>query len=206
MSERNLVRTKSSITREDREKLLGQRGAVIWLTGLSGSGKSTLSLALEKWLINRKKLTYILDGDAVRMGLSKDLGFSHDDRIENIRRIAELANLFADCGAICITAFISPFRDSRQLARTIVGKKNFFIIYLSTPLAVCEERDPKGLYSRARRGDISEFTGISSPYEEPVDPDLSLDTGKYDVDTCLKKIIELLVDSKIIPADVVKGS
>ena len=202
MSERNLVRTKSSITREDRERLLGQRGAVVWFTGLSGAGKSTLSLALESFLISRKKLTYILDGDTVRLGLSKDLGFSHEDRVENIRRIGELANLFADCGAICITAFISPFRDSRQLARTIIGEKNFFIIYLSTPLAVCEERDPKGLYSKARRGDIAEFTGISSPYEEPQDPDLSLNTGELDVDSCLKKIIELLVNNGVIPVDV----
>ena len=202
MSERNLFRTKSLVTKEDREKLLGQRGAVIWFTGLSGAGKSTLSLALESWLISRKKLTYILDGDTVRLGLSRDLGFSHEDRIENIRRIGELANLFADCGAICITAFISPFRDSRQLARTIIGAKNYFIIYLSTPLAVCEERDPKGLYSKARSGAIPEFTGISSPYEEPLDPDLSLNTGELDVDSCLKKIVELLINSGVIPEDV----
>ena len=203
MEERNLFRTKSFVTRDDREKLLKQRGAVIWFTGLSGSGKSTLSLALEKWLISRGKLTYILDGDTVRLGLSKDLGFSQSDRMENIRRIAELANLFADCGVICITAFISPFRNARESARTTIGEKNFFSIYLSTPLSICEKRDPKGLYSRARSGDIQEFTGISSPYEEPLNPNLSLNTGEHDVDKCLKKIIDLLVNSSVIPAEVV---
>ena len=199
MADRNLFKTKSSVTRDDRESLLGQRGAVVWFTGLSGAGKSTLSLALEEWLIKRRKLTYLLDGDTVRLGLNKDLGFSQDDRVENIRRIAELANLFADCGVICITAFISPFRNSRESAKTVIGEKNFFIIYLSTPLEVCEERDPKGLYSRARRGDIPNFTGISSPYEEPLNPDLSLDTSLYDVDSCLDKIIKLLVTTGVLP-------
>ena len=203
MTTENLFSTKSTISRNDRELLLGQRGAVIWFTGLSGAGKSTLSLALEKWLISKRKLTYLLDGDAVRLGLNKDLGFSQKDRVENIRRIAELAHLFADCGVICITAFISPFRNSRQSARSVIGEKNFFIVYLSTPLEVCEKRDTKGLYSRARNGEIADFTGISSPYEEPMNPDLTLNTGEHDIDTCLNSIIKLLINSGVIPREVI---
>jgi len=166
-----------SITRADREKQNGHRGKVIWLTGLSGSGKSTLANALEKELHARGKRTYILDGDNIRQGLNKDLGFTEADRVENIRRVAEVARLMLDAGLIVMTAFISPFRREREMARELIGSENFLEVYVSTPLAVCEQRDVKGLYKKARQGLIPNFTGVNSPYEAPPQPDITV-TGE----------------------------
>ena len=180
------------IAREDREALLGQRGQTIWLTGLSASGKSTLSFALEHELLQRRRPCYVLDGDNLRHGISRDLGFSHADRSENIRRVAEISRLMNDAGLIVISAFISPYRDDREAARAIIGADRFIEVYLSTPLSVCESRDPKGLYQRARAGSVAEFTGISSPYEAPQAPALVLDTSLLEVRACVERMVRLL--------------
>ena len=177
----NLVEHKHKVTKEDRQKLLKQKSPVIWLTGLSGSGKSTIANELAIKLQEKGKLAYILDGDNVRMGLNKDLGFSDDDRKENIRRIAEVAKLLSDAGVIVITAFISPFREERERAKDIIGRDNFLEVYVKADLEVCEERDPKGLYKKARSGEIPMFTGIDSPYEEPINPDILTRTDKQDI-------------------------
>lgn len=168
----NVHRQALSMTREDRERLNGHKGKVIWLTGLSGSGKSTIANTLEKELHALGKRTYVLDGDNVRQGLNKDLGFTDADRVENIRRAAEVARLMLDAGLIVIAAFISPFRAERQMARELIGENNFIEVYVDTPLAVCEQRDPKGLYKKARRGQLPNMTGIGSAYEPPAQPDL----------------------------------
>lgn len=168
----NVHRQALSITREDRERLNGHKGKVIWFTGLSGSGKSTIANALEKELHSQGKRTYILDGDNVRQGLNKDLGFTDADRVENIRRVAEVAKLMMDAGLIVMTAFISPFRAERQMARELIGKENFIEVFMDTPLELCEQRDPKGLYKKARNGQLPNMTGINSPYERPENPDL----------------------------------
>ena len=165
------------MTRADKEKLLGQRGVMIWFTGLSGSGKSTVALGVERELHKRGVLCRILDGDNIRSGINKNLGFSADDRKENIRRIAEVGKLFVDTGIVTLAAFISPTNESRQMAAGIIGMEDFKEVYISTPLEVCEKRDVKGLYARARRGDIQNFTGISAPFEVPENPALSLDTS-----------------------------
>lgn len=177
----NLFKVTQKVTREEREILLKQVGKTIWLTGLSGSGKSTIANELASKLHNEGKLVYILDGDNVRMGLNKDLGFSDDDRKENIRRIAETANLMTDLGAIVITAFISPFENERQMAKDIIGKGNFIEVYVKADLEVCESRDPKGLYKKARAGEIPMFTGIDSPYEEPTNPDMFIKTDMMSI-------------------------
>jgi bifunctional enzyme CysN/CysC len=168
----NVHRQALSVTREARERLNGHPGKVIWFTGLSGSGKSTLANALEKELHAQGKRTYILDGDNIRQGLNKDLGFTDANRVENIRRVAEVAKLMMDAGLIVITAFISPFRAEREMARELIGPDSFIEVFVDTPLSVCEERDPKGLYKKARAGLIPNMTGISSPYECPENPDL----------------------------------
>lgn len=170
------------IERQDKEILLNQKGIVIWLTGLSASGKTTLALALENKLYNEGFLTQILDGDIVRKGLCSNLGYNNSDRSENIRRIAEVSKLFCLSGIITISAFISPTVEIREIARKIIGAADFFEVHLSTPLEECEKRDPKGLYKKARNGEINEFTGISSPYEPPVSPDLNIDTTKITVE------------------------
>ena len=180
----NLVEHKHKVTKEDRQKLLKQKSPVIWLTGLSGSGKSTIANELAIKLQQTGKLTYILDGDNVRMGLNKDLGFSDDDRKENIRRIAEVAKLLSDSGVIVITAFISPFREEREKAKEIIGRDNFIEVYVKADLDVCEERDPKGLYKKARAGEIPMFTGIDSPYEEPKDADIFIKTDLMSIEEC----------------------
>lgn len=172
----NLHRQALSITREDRERLNGHQCKVIWFTGLSGSGKSTIANTLEKELHAQGKRTYILDGDNVRQGLNKDLGFTDADRVENIRRVAEVARLMLDAGLIVIAAFISPFRVERQMARELIGEDNFIEVFVDTPLAVCEQRDPKGLYKKARQGQLPNMTGISSPYEPPAQPDLVINS------------------------------
>ena len=189
---RNLFKVTQRVSKEEREDLLKQRGKTIWLTGLSGSGKSTIANELAVKLHNEGKLVYVLDGDNIRMGINKDLGFSVNDRKENIRRIAEVANLMTDLGAIVITAFISPFENERQIAKDIIGKDNFTEVYIKAPLDVCEERDPKGLYRKARAGEIPMFTGIDSPYEEPINPDMFIKTDKMSVEDSVEFIYENL--------------
>lgn len=173
----------------ERVNLYKQRPATLWLTGYSGAGKSTLAFALESHLIALGHAAYVLDGDNVRHGLNRDLGFSHDDRTENIRRVAEVANLFNDAGIIVITAFISPYRADRQIARSIIGAERFIESWLSTDLQTCEQRDPKGLYVKARAGQIVEFTGISAPYEIPESPELTIDAGHAQLDTCIAQVM-----------------
>ena len=183
----------ASVTRQDRQKLNGHSGTILWFTGLSGSGKSTLAHAVEEKLYQRQCRTTVLDGDNVRHGLCGDLSFSGEDRTENIRRIGKVACLFVDAGMIVLTAFISPFRIDRQRVRMMVTKAEDFIeIYCDCPLEICEQRDIKGLYQRARKGEIADFTGISSPYEAPANADLIVDTGTAAVDQCVKQVIEFL--------------
>lgn len=199
MKNRFIVRHAGHITAADRAQLLRQRPATVWLTGLSGAGKSTLAFALERHLIVHGQACYVLDGDNVRHGLNKDLGFSHESRTENIRRIAEVAHLMNDAGLIVIAAFISPYLEDREMARRIVGEDRFVEIHLCTPLSVCEERDPKGMYKRAKAGEIALFTGVSAPYEAPVAAALSLDTSTMGVAACIERIAEVLsphVDGK----------
>lgn len=189
---KNIISQNFLITQKERVEILKQKPQVIWLTGLSGSGKSTIANELASKLHNEGKLAYILDGDNVRMGLNKDLSFSDDDRKENIRRIAEVANLMIDLGAIVITAFISPFENERQMAKDIIGKDNFIEVYVRAPLEVCEERDPKGLYKKARTGEITMFTGIDSPYEEPKNPNMFIKTDKMSVEDSVEFIYKNL--------------
>jgi len=177
-----------SISRADREQLGGHPGKVIWFTGLSGSGKSTIANALEVALHAQRKRTYLLDGDNVRQGLSKDLGFTEADRVENIRRIAEVAKLMLDAGLMVMTAFISPFRQEREMARELIGPANFIEVYISTSLAACEQRDVKGLYKKARNGQLPNMTGISSPYEPPLAPQVTLDGGNTSVEECVRHL------------------
>ncbi len=188
----NIVHQPSLVAARDRSRLLGQQGAVIWLTGLSGSGKSTIAYHLERRLTADRHFTYVLDGDNVRHGLSSDLGFSHEDRTENIRRVSEVAALFADAGVLCLTSFISPYVSDRALARERVPAGKFIEVFLDVPVEVCERRDPKGLYKKARRGEIRDFTGISAPYERPTEAELSLDTDALDLDACVSTIIAYL--------------
>lgn len=180
------------LTRADKESLLGQHGVMLWFTGLSGSGKSTVAVALERELHRRGLLCRLLDGDNIRSGINAGLGFSEEDRRENIRRIAEVGKLFVDTGIITVASFVSPTRELRDLARNIVGEADFREIYVSTPLAECERRDVKGLYARARRGEIKDFTGISAPFEAPAHPDLSLDTSRLSVEESVARIVALL--------------
>ena len=181
-----------SITKELREKMNGHKGQVLWLTGLSGSGKSTIANALEKQLYAEGKKTYVLDGDNIRHGLNKDLGFADKDRVENIRRVAEVAKLMCDAGLIVITAFISPFRTEREMARSLFQSDEFKEIFISTPLKIAEQRDPKGLYKKARSGEIPNFTGINSPYEKPIKPELTIDTSKTSITQSVKKILGII--------------
>ncbi|MNN29381.1 Adenylyl-sulfate kinase [compost metagenome] len=175
-----------------REKFLGQKPVTVWLTGLSGSGKSTLAFALEKALLDRHKLAYTLDGDNIRHGLCRDLGFSANDRSENIRRIAEVAHLMNDAGLIVISSFISPYREDREMACNVIGRERFIEVHVSTPLEACEQRDPKGLYRKARAGELPDFTGISAPYEAPHSAALHLDTSQLSVEDCLAPLLKLL--------------
>ena len=178
------------LSRQDKEQLLGQRGLMIWFTGLSGSGKSTVAIALERELHKRGLLCRILDGDNIRCGINNNLGFSPADRVENIRRIAEVGKLFVDTGIITIAAFISPNNDMREMAAKIIGKDNFVEVYISTPIEVCEQRDVKGLYAKARRGEIKDFTGVSAPFEAPQSPDLELDTSSLSLEESVNSLLK----------------
>lgn len=189
----NIVWQEGHTARHERQRLLGQLPLTIWLTGLSAAGKSTLGFLLERELIDAGHPCYVLDGDNVRHGLSRDLGFSDSDRTENIRRIAEVAKLMNDAGLIVITAFISPLRSDREMARTIIGDEQYREVYVSTSIEVCESRDPKGLYKKARAGLVKDFTGISAPYETPLNPALNLDTGVMSQEACLKSLMGLVV-------------
>lgn len=181
------------LTRADKEELLKQHSVMIWFTGLSGSGKSTIAIALERELQKRGLLCRILDGDNIRSGINNNLGFSVEDRVENIRRIAEIGKLFVDTGIITLAAFISPNNDIREMAANIIGKEDFMEIYVSTPIEECERRDVKGLYAKARKGEIKNFTGISAPFEAPEHPALSLDTSKLSVEESVNKLLDLIL-------------
>ena len=181
------------MTRQDKESLLGQRGIMIWFTGLSGSGKSTVAMGVERELHAQGILCRILDGDNVRAGINNNLGFSAEDRIENIRRIAEIGKLFVQTGVVTLACFVSPTNDIRQMAREIVGKEDFLEVYISTPIEECERRDVKGLYARARKGEVKNFTGISAPFEAPVSPDIAIDTSKIPLEESVKTLTELII-------------
>ena len=195
---KNIVWHHATITKEDREKLFSQKGVVIWFTGLSGSGKSTLANEVEAALFERGCHTYILDGDNIRHGLNKDIGFSPKDREENIRRIGEVAHLFAQAGVIVMTAFISPYLADREMARKLNKEGEFIEIYCRCSLEECERRDTKGLYKKARAGEVKEFTGISAPYEEPVQPELILDTDKETLKESAGNVLAYLEKQGII--------
>ena len=185
----NITWHASHVTRGERERLLGQRGVTVWLTGLSGSGKSTIAVGAERELVRRGRLAYVLDGDNVRHGLNKNLGFSPADRTENIRRIGEVAKLFTDAGVIAMTSFISPYRSDRDGVRALLAPGDFVEVYVSATVETCESRDVKGLYQRARKGEIPEFTGISAPYEAPERPELVLDTNRQSVEESVASLV-----------------
>lgn len=200
---KNVVWHHATVTRSRREKMNGHRSVILWFTGLSGAGKSTLAHAVEERLHLMGCRTFVLDGDNVRHGLCSDLGFSAEDRVENIRRVGEMAKLFQEAGVIVLTAFISPFRSDRERIRNLVPHGEFLEIYCSCPMEVCEERDVKGLYKRARAGIIKDFTGVSSPYEEPENPELIVDTGNSSLEECVDQVIALLQMRGIVEANVV---
>jgi|UniRef100_UPI003FF0FA20 adenylyl-sulfate kinase len=186
------------MSRNDKEQLLNQRGMMLWFTGLSGSGKSTVAIALERELHSRGLLCRILDGDNIRSGINNNLGFSAEDRVENIRRIAEVGRLFVDTGIITIAAFISPNNQLREMAAEIIGKDDFVEVFVSTPLEECEKRDVKGLYAKARRGEIKNFTGISAPFEAPEHPDITLDTSKLPVEESVKILLDYVLPKAVL--------
>ncbi len=190
----NIVYHAHIVTKKGRSSMKQQRPCILWFTGLSGSGKSTIANAVESKLAELKKHTYLLDGDNIRMGLNKGLGFSNEDRIENIRRIGEVSKLFVDAGTIVLTAFISPFQKERDAVRSLVDNGEFIEVFIDTPLEVCESRDPKGLYKKARTGEIPNFTGISSPYEAPVKPEIHILNDKITVEDVTIQIIDYLKD------------
>ena len=184
------------MSREEREQQLGQRGMMVWFTGLSGSGKSTVALGVERELAARGILCRILDGDNIRAGINSNLGFSQEDRRENIRRIAEVGKLFVDTGIVTLACFVSPTEDIRQLARNIIGEDDFKEVYVSTPIEECERRDVKGLYARARRGEVKDFTGISAPFEAPKNPTLSIDTSTLPLEESVNRVVEMILNEK----------
>ncbi|MCB1191318.1 MAG: adenylyl-sulfate kinase [Leptospiraceae bacterium] len=196
-SKNNVVWQDLEITREDFGNIIGHNSAVLWLTGLSGSGKSTIAKKLQKKLVSENKMAYVLDGDNVRHGLNQDLGFTEEDRIENIRRISEVAKLLMEAGIIVITAFISPYQKERRRVREKLGH-DFVEVYVKCPLEECEKRDPKGLYKKARKGEIPDFTGISSPYEEPENPEIVVDTSNANINQEVTMIYEYLEKKEII--------
>ena len=185
------------MTRQDKESLLEQRGMMVWFTGLSGSGKSTVALGVERELHKRGLLCRILDGDNIRAGINNNLGFSPEDRMENIRRIAEIGKLFVQTGVITLACCVSPTEEIRRMARLIIGEEDFFEVYVSAPLEVCEQRDVKGLYARARRGEVKDFTGISAPFEAPRHPALDIDTSRLSLEECVKAVTNLILSNQI---------
>jgi len=198
VTNQNTIWHEPTVLRPQREAQNGHGSCILWFTGLSGAGKSTLAHALEERLYQLGKRTYVLDGDNIRKGLCGDLGFSDEDRTENIRRIGEVAKLMIDAGLIVMTAFISPFRRDRQVARDLVEGNDFIEVFCDAPLNVCEKRDVKGLYKKARAGEIPEFTGISSSYEEPESAEIALDTGSMDIDACVDELLRLLHERGIL--------
>lgn len=194
----NVVWHNATVTRKRREEVNGHRGAIMWFTGLSGAGKSTLAHAVEEELHQMGCHTFVLDGDNVRHGLCADLGFSVEDRIENIRRVGETSKLFIEAGVIVLTAFISPFRSDRERVRSLVPHGDFLEIHCNSPLEVCEQRDVKGMYKRARAGEIKDFTGISSPYEAPLDPELAVETGRLSIEESVARVMNLLNERGIL--------
>ena len=195
----NITWHAGEVTRADREKIHAHKGGILWFTGLSASGKSTVARRVEQLLAERGCFSYVLDGDNVRHGLNKDLGFSPKDRTENIRRIGEVAKLFTDAGALTLTAFISPYREDRAQVRALVPPGDFIEVYVNAPVAVCESRDPKGLYKKARAGQIPEFTGISAPYEEPEKAELVLHTDREDVEASSRRVVGFLEERGYVP-------
>ena len=195
MSDKNIVWHNHQVSKEDRSNLKEQRSCVLWFTGLSGSGKSTIANAVESKLLELEKHTYLLDGDNIRMGLNKGLSFSETDRVENIRRIGEVSKLFVDAGVIVLTAFISPFVKDREQVRNLLNVGEFLEVFIDTPLEVCESRDPKGLYQKARTGEIPNFTGISSPYEAPANPEIWLKTNDLSVEKAANKVLAYLKEN-----------
>ena len=193
MKDENIVWHNQSITKEKRLTLLNQKPCILWFTGLSGSGKSTIANAVELELFKRGRKTYLLDGDNVRHGLNKDLGFSEQDRIENIRRIGEVAKLFVDSGLIVLTAFISPFKSDRQIARSLVKYDEFIEVFIDTPLEVCEQRDPKGLYKKAIAGEIKNFTGLDAPFEAPTNAALEIKTAEQTIEESIETIYNFFI-------------
>ena len=185
------------ISRTDKEALLGQRGMMVWFTGLSGSGKSTIAMGVERELHKRGILCRILDGDNIRAGINSNLGFSAEDRMENIRRIAEIGKLFVQTGIVTLACFVSPTQDVRRLARDIIGEEDFMEVYVSTPLEECERRDVKGLYARARKGEVKEFTGISAPFEVPENPMLEIDTSCLSLEESVRRVVEMIMKNKV---------
>lgn len=196
--EKNIFWQSTNVTSTDREKLMQQKGCVLWFTGLSGSGKSTVALEVEKKLIQNNRFTYLLDGDNIRHGINSDLSFSPEDRKENIRRIGEISRLFEDAGLITLVSFISPYRKDREVVRNKIGTDRFIEIFVDCPLAVCEQRDVKGLYKLARDGKIKDFTGISAPYESPENPEIHLKTAEMTIEVCTENIFDYLKLKKII--------
>jgi len=200
MSDKNIVWHHHHVSKEERSQLKQQKPCILWFTGLSGSGKSTIANAVESRLIEMGKHTYLLDGDNIRMGLNKGLTFSDEDRVENIRRIGEVAKLFVDAGLIVLTAFISPFRKDRDMVRQLVEEGEFIEVFVDTPLGVCEQRDPKGLYKKARKGEIPNFTGISSPYEAPTKPEIHIINDKIPLEDAALQVINYLKEKKYLHA------
>jgi adenylylsulfate kinase len=198
----NIAWHDGHVAREDRNRLLKQRGATVWFTGLSASGKSTIAFTVEHALVERKHLSYVLDGDNIRHGLNKNLGFSPEDREENIRRIGEVSKLFADAGVLTMTSFISPYRADRAQARKIHEEAGlaFIEVFVKAAVEVCEQRDPRGLYAKARAGEIKEFTGVSAPYEEPLKPEILLDTEKLTVEQSAQQVLDYLADRNLLSA------
>ncbi|KRF60900.1 adenylyl-sulfate kinase [Peribacillus butanolivorans] len=194
----NVTWHEASLTKELRRKQNGHESTVLWFTGLSGSGKSTIANAVAKELYNRNIRSYVLDGDNIRHGLNKDLGFSEEDRTENIRRIGEVSKLFVDSGQFVLTAFISPFRADRQIVRDLLEEGEFIEVYIKCPIEECEVRDPKGLYDKARKGIIKDFTGIDSPYEEPEQPEIVLESNQYSIEECVEQVINYLTTKRAI--------
>jgi len=199
MTQENIIPYEErSVTKQQREKINGHRSVIMWFTGLSGAGKSTLSHTVEAALVEKGVQAYVLDGDNMRTGISNDLGFSPEDRVENIRRIGEVSKLFLEAGVITLSAFISPYRKDRQIVRALVEDSDFIEVYVKCPLDVCESRDPKGLYKKARSGEIAEFTGVSAPYEEPENPEIVVNTSESSIEDSVRKIIQYLEDNKLI--------